>query len=123
MSQYNQYAQSAVTGVEWTRAKRVVIANPLAGQPEVRYDEEVVLATSSGQNIHKSRGYLTVPFDPDAVIDIYDPETGEKAGQTITQAEAYGVLFSAYMTAAHARDAANSPGDDEDDEGEEDEEE
>ena len=106
MSNYNE---QTVTGTEWTRCKRIVISNPLAGQQEIRYDEETVLTTRAGQTLKTAQGYLTVPFDSDAVIDLYDPETGEATGQTITQGESYALIYSAYMTAAKARDHANTP--------------
>lgn len=103
MSNYNE---QAVSGTEWRRSKRIVINNPLDGQREVRFDEESVLRTETGLTTSQAHGYLTSPYAPAAVIDIYNPETGQPTGQTITQAEAYGILFSAYMTAATARDTA-----------------
>jgi hypothetical protein len=106
MSNYNE---QAVTGTEWTRCKRVVIDNPLAQPPEIRFDEEVALTTSGGATMKTAIGYLNVPFDPDAVIDIYNPATGEPTGQTITQGEMYALVYSAYLTAATARDVANTP--------------
>jgi hypothetical protein len=105
----SNYQEQEVTGVEWRRAKRVVINNPLNAPREVRFDEESVIHTGSGLTAHSAHGYLSVPFDPDAIIDIYNPETGLPTGQTITQGDAYGILFSAYMTAAVARDAAHEP--------------
>ena len=106
MSNYNE---QGVTGAEWQRAKRIVIVNPLGGTPEIRFDEETVLTTSAGQTIHNPHGYLNVAFDPDAVIDIYNPLTGEATGQTVTQGEVHALLYSAYLTAATARDAAANP--------------
>ena len=106
MSNYNE---QSVTGTEWTRCKRIVISNPLAEQPEIRYDEETVLATSAGQTLKNAQGYLTVPLDPSAVIDLYDPATGQPTGQTVTQGEVYALVYSAYLTAATARDVANTP--------------
>ncbi|ALO46566.1 hypothetical protein [Pseudohongiella spirulinae] len=106
MSNYNE---QSVTGTEWTRCKRIVISNPLAAQPEIRYDEETVLTTSAGQTLKSAQGYLTVPFDPSAVIDLYDPATGQPTGQTVTQGEIYALVYSAYLTAANARDVANTP--------------
>lgn len=105
----SNYMEQSVTGIEWRRAKRVVINNPLDGTREARFDEESVLRTDSGLTVHQPHGYLSMPYDESAVIDIYDPETGQPTGQTITQGEAYGILFSAYMTAAVARDAAHEP--------------
>lgn len=105
----SNYSEQTVAGTEWTRCKRIVISNPLAGQQEIRYDEETVLTTSAGQTLKTAQGYLTVPFDSGAVIDLYDPETGKATGQTITQGEMYALVYSAYLTAAKARDVANTP--------------
>lgn len=106
MSNYNE---QSVTGTEWTRCKRIVIDNPLAAQPAIRFDEEAALTTSVNTTMKNALGYLTVQFDPTSVIDLYDPITGEATGQTVTQGEIYALVYSAYLTAAKARDVANTP--------------
>jgi len=54
-------------------------------------------------------GSLAVPFDPAKTIALRDPATGEPTGATVTYAEAYALLYSAYLAAAAERDAAQQP--------------
>ena len=105
----SNYSEQPVTGVEWTRCKRIVIDNPLAQVPAIKFDEETALTTTGGATLKTALGYLTVPFDPAAVIDIHNPLTGEPTGQTVTQGDVYALVYSAYLTAAKARDLANTP--------------
>lgn len=103
------YNESTVTGHTWQRCHQVVIENPRQGARGVRFDEERVLALDGGAELRQPAGTLAVPFNPDTVIPLRDPATGELTGATATYGDAYALLYSAYLAAALARDAAVQP--------------
>lgn len=103
------YNETTVTGSAWQRCKQVVVDNRLGVTPSIRFDEERVTALSDGDTVHRNLGALSVPFDPAAVIELRDPATGEATGATITHAEVYAILYSAYLGTAIARDEAANP--------------
>ena len=102
------YQESTITGQAWQRCHQVVIENPHHGAQGVRFDEERVLAIG-GLEVRTPAGTLAVPFEPGTVIPLRDPATGELTGETTTYAAAYVLLYSAYLAAAQARDAAAQP--------------
>lgn len=99
------YKEGAISGATWTRCYQITVDNPYMQTPQVGFAEAKV-ALIDGQLLTLGHSSVSNAFDPAAVIDIYDPATLQKTGQTVTQAELYGLLFSAYLTAATARDAA-----------------
>lgn len=101
------YKEITTTGTTWTRCTRVVVNNDFGEPPYVLFFEQQVF-NAGGQQILKDLGVLRQGFDPDGVIPLINPLTGEATGATITQAEAYAVLYSAYLQAAMARDAEES---------------
>lgn len=103
------YNESTVTGHTWQRCHQVVVENPRNAAPSVRFDEERVLALNGGAELRQPAGTLAVLFDPATVIPLRDPSTGEPTGATATYGEAYVLLYSAYVAAALARDAAAQP--------------
>lgn len=100
------YRETTTTGTTWTRCTRVVVNNDLNEQPYVLFFEQQVF--NVGGSMVKDLGVLRQNFDPEAVIPLINPQTGEATGATITQAEAYAVLYSAYLQAAMARDAEDA---------------
>lgn len=107
MPNYNE--KTAVTGQAWQRCCQVVIENPRHAKPVVRFEEERVLALDGGTEVLTPAGGLALEFDPDRVIVMRDAITGEPTGKTVTYADAYALLYSAYLSAAAERDAANTP--------------
>lgn len=103
------YKQSALTGTTWQRCHQVVIDNPRGAIPSVRFDEEEMLALADGREIKRALGSLALPFDPAREIPLRDPMTGELTGATASYGDAYVLLYSAYLAAAEARDAAANP--------------
>ena len=103
------YNETTVTGQSWQRCCQVVIENPRTGAPVVRFEEERVLALAGGTEMRTPAAGLSVPFDPAMAIVMRDPATGEPTGQTVTYADAYALLYSAYLSAATERDAAPAP--------------
>ena len=105
------YNETTVTGQSWQRCCQVVIENPRTGTPVVRFEEERVLALAGGAELRTPAPGLALSFDPAKTIALRDPATGEPTGQTVTYADAYALLYSAYLSAATERDAAQAPAD------------
>lgn len=102
------YKQSDISGTTWQRCYQVVLDNPLGGVPTVRFDEQEVLSID-GREMRRPRGTLSLPYDPTRVIALRNPATGELTGESTTYAQAYELIYSAYITAALARDEAALP--------------
>ncbi len=103
------YKQTTATATTWQRCNQIVIDNPRNGAPSVRFDEETVTALAIGEEIRHQVGTLSLPFDPAQTIPLRDPASGELTGQESSYGMAYVLLYSAYMAAAQARDAAAAP--------------
>lgn len=103
-----KYRLATVSGEEYTRCYQVVIDNPLHAAPAATFFEQRVLDSGSGPALAFPAGQCALPYDPGMVIAIRDPETGLPTGQTLTAAQVYGVVYSAYLHAALERDAAGS---------------
>ena len=103
------YEEAQVAGVKWKRCHRIEIRNPVPpATPVVDFVEQEIMFTDAFTSIPLNESSLSIAFNPAAIIDVYNPVTLEKTGQTFTHADLYGMLFSAYMTVAKARDAANT---------------
>lgn len=100
------YQERQVIGRQWTRCVGIRIFNPLEGVPHIMFIEQEAIALADGRvTVSQSPGGdVTVAFDPDAGIDLYDPATGEPTGEKATHGQVYAMLYSAYLTAARARD-------------------
>lgn len=105
----SNYLESAVTGQAWQRCCQIVIDNRRHITPSVRFEEEQVVALDIGEEIRKPAAGITLDFDPAREIPLRDPATGELTGQSTTYADAYALLFSAYLAAALERDAKAQP--------------
>lgn len=103
------YNETTLSGSSWQRCHEVSIANTRNTLPVIQFYEERVIALEDGAEIRQPLGALTVPFDSARVIPLRDPITGEATGDEMTYAQAYAVLYSAYLEAALARDAALPP--------------
>jgi hypothetical protein len=109
------YRQANLTGQAWQRCRQIVIDNRRGQAPTVRFDEERVVALDDGSETAALLGTLTSDYDPERVIPLYDPATGEPVqdpetgaptGAATTYGAVYQILYSAYLHAAMARDAA-----------------
>jgi len=100
------YQETTLTGQAWQRCRQIVIDNRRGAVPTVRFDEERVVALDDGSETATLLGTLTRDYDPARAIPLYDPATGEPIGETTTYGAVYQVLYSAYLDAALARDAA-----------------
>jgi len=100
------YQPTDVAGQEYTRCYQVVIDNHRLRAPVATFFEERVLVGSTSRA--QAVGQVEMPYDPASQIALVDPTTGEPTGQTISGAQLYAMVYSAYMHAAVARDAAGA---------------
>lgn len=93
--------QTPIAGEAYTRCNQVIIDNPLGKSPTVMFGQETIVGMDNGSVLHLPIQPVPLPFDPGAVIAVINPETGEFTGQTVTQADVYALIFSAYFAAIH----------------------
>jgi Cu2+-containing amine oxidase len=103
----NNYKETTVTGQSWQRCSQLVIDNNLNKTPVIRFEEQRVVSLDNSK-IVTQLGNFSTDYDPQKIITIFDPETNELTGETITYAQVYKLLYSAYITEALARDTLNS---------------
>ena len=103
----SNYSEQSIAGMAWQRCYQVVIDNPRGSTPSVRFDEERIVSIDAAPELRTALDSVVVPFDPARLIPLRDPASGELTGASVSYAEAYALLYSAYLDAALARDAAN----------------
>jgi hypothetical protein len=101
------YNATTTTVERWQRCYRIVIENARSEVPRMDCLEEVVTVTD-GHEVREMVPGCAVVFDPAGVVPLRDPVTGDPTGETVTQAQMYAVLYSAYRYAADQRDAAQA---------------
>lgn len=104
----NLYQPTAISGEEFTRCYQIIIDNPHSGAAKASFQEERVLITA-GAARRWPTGACSISYDEALEIPILDPATGAETGSTITMAALYGLLYSAYLYTAQARDTAAAP--------------
>lgn len=100
------YKQATLEGTSYQRCKSLRIENPHASlqqTPTAVFVEESVIQ-SGGQTFLLDGGVCRAEFSTTAAIELRDPQTGEKTGQTMTHAELYQALYSLYLQTAIERD-------------------
>ena len=113
------YKETSVSGESWVRCRSVTINNPLPGKGEfdsatqerlgaVAYFQEEKIVSIDGTQIAIDVGACRKAFDPEAVITLLNPDTGDPTGATVTQGDLYVILYSLYMQTALERDALNA---------------
>ena len=90
-----------IAGEAYARCNQVIIDNRLGYPPAITFGQETVIGTGTGE-LHMPMAPIGLTFDPAAQIAVINPETGEPTGATVTQAEIYGLVYSAYIAAATA---------------------
>lgn len=101
----SEYKETSVIGQKFTRCHTINLSNPRNGLPSAQFSEEEVIVLGENDMISRPVGGFTVMMDnPMASIEIRNPMTYEKTGQTITFGEIYAILFSAYWDSAEKRD-------------------
>lgn len=104
-----EYNHETLSAESWTRAKRIVIENPLNGVSTLKFVAEKVIKVSEDTYLKQDIGVLNVTMDEDALnqeISLVNPITGESVGQTVTPAFAHMILYSAYI---HFSELQNNP--------------
>ena len=101
------YNEASLSGSEYTRCYEIRIANQLDQIPIIEFKEQRITTLSNGKTITDNIGLLEVSFNPAMLIELIDPTTGQQTGQTITFADVYAILYSAYIKQATIRDSAN----------------
>lgn len=101
------YKQSSVSGTQYQRANTIIIANPLNGTPSIDFAETTVTELGNATFEHPCSN-LSIQYDAAASFPLLDPETGEPVSpaQSITYQQVNQILYSLYMAASAARDAA-----------------
>lgn len=97
------YKETQVNGSTYRRCNHISIENPLDKVGKIFFGEEDVVVTTTGRSTVTVAG-CSMPVNMAGVLELYDPNTGLPVGKTITQAEAYSMLYSVYMNAAKLRD-------------------
>lgn len=107
------YRETTVNGTSWVRCNHIIIDNPYQMTPRMMvYEQQIV--NVGDQNLVTPPpvpGPLVVEFAPDGSFPLLDPETGSPvmsgaAPVIATHQQIYQLLFSLYLHAAAARDAA-----------------
>ncbi len=99
------YQAKEVTGHEWQRCYRVVVTNNRNSTPTITFEEQKVIVLPDREVIQNCDS-CSASYDPTGAIEVRNPETGEKMGYTVTQAELYAIVYSLYIQTATARDEA-----------------
>lgn len=106
----SNYRETTIAGTSWVRCSTVIIQNELGETPSVVFSEQKAINLDGAQQIVQPMGSVRLGFDPAATLALVDPDTSLPTGETITHAEAYRILYSAYLQAAMARDAEEASG-------------
>lgn len=99
------YQESQINGTKWRRCFQLAVHNHRGAAPSIAFFEEDVMAVED-KTLRLGETSCSVAYDPQATVEVYDPVTLQPTGATFTHAELYGMLFSAYLQTALARDAA-----------------
>lgn len=103
----SNYKQTEIVGSTYVRCPEFTVSNPLGETPKLMFREEEVLVLPSSKHFNPLPDVILEDFDPTVQIPLINPNTGESLERSITQAEVYVILHSAYIYYAKARDAKN----------------
>jgi hypothetical protein len=100
------YNQSAVSGDRYTRAKRVVLENPLDGVPMATFLEQDVLIVGD-ETLTRDIGAINAAMtDPATAFPLLNPADDAVIGEA-TYGQVYALVYSLYRKLATDRDAPN----------------
>jgi len=99
------YKETTGPATAWTRANRVMILNPFEANipKQISFFEETVVQVDDTV-IKSDSGYCSTYFSEDKLLELRDPQTGEKTGETIAQSKIYQAIYSLYLDTAENRD-------------------
>jgi len=97
------YQQTEAPGTAWRRCHKVILDNPVNGARSALFLEQEV-ATVGDRTIASEVGHCQSGFDPESLVFVRNPETGEPTGEYVTQGYVYLLLHSLYLAVAENRD-------------------
>ena len=100
-----EYKEKEVSGRSYQRCAQIVVDNGYGATPRMSFSEEEILRLVDGSVVVRTVPGCAVSFDPQDVIPLLNPITGESLGQSITQAQMHTFLYSAYKHVSAKRDA------------------
>ena len=102
------YQETTGSGTSWKRARQVIVNNNYEGSKNILFFEEDI-AELGGKIFRSEAGMVATLFDPEYIINLRDPETGERTGNVVLQSLVYQALYSLYLDLAEQRDAKVQP--------------
>ena len=103
------YAEQAVTGTTYRRARLITVSNPRDSMPTITFVEEEVTLLSDGREMCRDVDQLVKEYAPLEGIALLDEATMQPTGETVPQALFAMILFALYISEAQQRDAAQQP--------------
>lgn len=102
------YQETTGTASAWKRCNRIIIENALNSSQNaiIMFEEDAV--SIGDKTITTEVGALRSKFEPGTNILLRDTTTGELTGAIMPHNLMYQALYSFYMEAALARDAAQA---------------
>lgn len=86
-----------VAGESYVRCHQVVIDNRHGKTPVITFHRERVIGTDTGTLARQPLSPKVMAFDPAASVPLVDPDTGTSTGQSMTHADVYAALYSAFV--------------------------
>jgi hypothetical protein len=102
------YKEKNITGKEYKRAASIIIDNRISDYPVVTFVEETALVIDDKTIQTPCENLVKKITDLNQSIPLLHPETGNVIG-SVTFAEIYTALYSAYIFYALERDARLNP--------------
>jgi hypothetical protein len=103
------YKETTGSASMWRRCKQVIINNAYQATKQIMFMEEDIVVLD-GRIIKNQSGTVFADYIPDYLINLRDPATGEKTGNTIPESLVYQALYSLYLDMAENRDAQPDTG-------------
>lgn len=101
----SRYRERVEVTTLYRRCHRVVINNPMDGFPRVTFEQQDVTEKDGRTFLTNSPDFLSLDYDPEAMVQLLDPDTLQPTGEVVPQKLAYAILLSAYIHTAKERDA------------------
>jgi hypothetical protein len=97
MSMSYKLHHQPLAGESYVRCHQVVIDNALGRAPTLTFHRQRVIGSDAGAVSQQPLPPRLLAFDPAASVALVDPESGEDTGHTITHAEIYAAIYSAFI--------------------------
>lgn len=97
------YRQAQLSGTKWRRCCGIDIHNPYNKPAQVNFREQDVVLIDD-KTVQLDTGNITITVVPEKTFPLIDPTTGLHTGTSVSHAEVYVILYSAYLAEAVERD-------------------